>query len=127
VRYDEDQDRPEINRALLRRVLNYGLAYKKEMVVVLVTIVIISLLSLLPPLLIGDLIDNAIPNEDLRRVTLLGVGMVLVPLLNGVSAFCSDGLRLPSAKGSSSTCAASSLHICSECRLASLPRPVPGS
>ena len=51
--------------------------------VVLVTIVIISLLSLLPPLLIGDLIDNAIPNEDLSRVTLLGAGMVLVPLLNG--------------------------------------------
>ncbi|MDJ0663795.1 MAG: ABC transporter ATP-binding protein [Acidimicrobiia bacterium] len=53
------------------------------MVIVLVTIVIISLLSLLPPLLIGDLIDNAIPNEDLGRVTLLGAGMVLVPLLNG--------------------------------------------
>ncbi len=51
--------------------------------IVLVTIVIISLLSLLPPLLIGDLIDNAIPDEDLQRVTLLGVGMVLVPLLNG--------------------------------------------
>lgn len=83
VRYDEDQDRPEINRVLLRRVLRYGLAYKREMIVVLVTIVIISLLSLLPPLLIGDLIDNAIPNEDLGRVTLLGVGMVLVPLLNG--------------------------------------------
>ncbi|MDJ0952831.1 MAG: ABC transporter ATP-binding protein [Acidimicrobiia bacterium] len=53
------------------------------MVIVLVTIVIISLLTLLPPLLIGDLIDNAIPNENLGRVTWLGVGMVLVPLLNG--------------------------------------------
>ena len=53
------------------------------MVIVLVTIVIISLLSLLPPLLIRDLIDNAIPGEDLGRVTWLGIGMVLVPLLNG--------------------------------------------
>ncbi|MDJ0924640.1 MAG: ABC transporter ATP-binding protein, partial [Acidimicrobiia bacterium] len=53
------------------------------MAIVLVTILIISLLSLLPPLLIGDLIDNAIPDEDLGRVTLLGIGMVLVPLLNG--------------------------------------------
>ncbi len=68
---------------MLRRVLDYGLVYKKEMVIVLVTIVIISLLTLLPPLLIGDLIDNAIPNENLGRVTWLGVGMVLVPLLNG--------------------------------------------
>jgi ATP-binding cassette subfamily B protein len=53
------------------------------MVIVLVTILIISLLSLVPPLLIGDLIDNAIPDEDLVRVTWLGIGMVLVPLLNG--------------------------------------------
>ena len=51
--------------------------------VVLVTIVIISLLSLLPPLLIRDLIDTAIPNKDIGRVTWLGIGMVLVPLLNG--------------------------------------------
>ena len=64
-------------------MLGYALSYRREMAVVLVTIVIISLLSLLPPLLIGDLIDNAIPDEDLGRVTLLGVGMVLVPLLNG--------------------------------------------
>ena len=83
VRYDEDQDQPKLNRSLLRRVLGYGLAYKREMTVVLVTIVIISLLSLIPPLLIGDLIDNAIPEEDLGRVTWLGIGMVLVPLFNG--------------------------------------------
>lgn len=83
VRYDEDQDQPKLNRALLKRVLGYGLVHKRKMVVVLVTIVIISLASLIPPLLIGDLIDNAIPNEDLGRVTLLGIGMVLVPLFNG--------------------------------------------
>lgn len=68
---------------MLRRVLDYGLTYKKELVIVLVTIVIISLLSLLPPLLIRDLINDAIPAKDLGRVTLLGVGMVLVPVLNG--------------------------------------------
>lgn len=50
---------------------------------VLLTIVIISLLSLVPPLLIGNLIDSAIPDKDIGRVTLLGIGMVLVPLLNG--------------------------------------------
>lgn len=64
-------------------MLGYGLAYKREMAIVLLTIVIISLLSLVPPLLIGNLIDSAIPEEDLGRVTWLGIGMVLVPLLNG--------------------------------------------
>lgn len=64
-------------------MLDYGLVYKKEMIIVLVTIVFISLLSLLPPLLIRSLLDDAIPAEDLRKVTFLGLGMVLVPLLNG--------------------------------------------
>jgi ATP-binding cassette subfamily B protein len=64
-------------------VLGYGLAYKKEMAIALVTILIISLASLVPPLLIKDVIDNAIPNKDLGRVTTLGIVMVVVPLVNG--------------------------------------------
>jgi ATP-binding cassette subfamily B protein len=83
VRYDEEQDRPEIDRALLRRVLSYATAYKPQLAVVLGTIVAISLLSLVPPLLIRQLLDVAIPEEDLRMVTLLGLGMVAIPLLNG--------------------------------------------
>jgi ATP-binding cassette subfamily B protein len=48
------------------------------------TILVISLLSLLPPLLMRDLIDRAIPARDLGRLTLLGLGMVAVPLVSGV-------------------------------------------
>jgi len=51
---------------------------------VLGTIVLITLVGLLPPLLMRDLIDRAIPSGDLGRVTLLGLGMVAVPLLSGV-------------------------------------------
>ncbi|MGA9595134.1 MAG: ABC transporter ATP-binding protein [Acidimicrobiia bacterium] len=64
-------------------MLGYGRAYKKEMVIALVTILIISITSLAPPLLIRDLLNNAIPNSDLGRVTVLGIGMILVPLING--------------------------------------------
>jgi ATP-binding cassette subfamily B protein len=83
VRHDEEQDQPEIDRALLRRVLGYGKPYRGILLAVFITIFIISGLSLLPPLLIRDLLDEAIPNEDLGRVTLLGLGMVAVPLING--------------------------------------------
>ena len=58
--------------------------YKGQVVVVLITIVVISLFSLLPPLLMRALIDTAIPAGNLRMVTLLGLGMVAVPLVNGV-------------------------------------------
>ena len=83
VRYDEEADRPTVDRALVRRVLSYARPYRRELAVVLVTIVVISLLSLLPPLLMRSLIDTGIPDEDLRLVTLLGLGMVAVPLING--------------------------------------------
>jgi len=51
---------------------------------VLATIVAITLISLLPPLLMRDLIDRAIPDENLGRVSVLGLLMVAVPLLNGI-------------------------------------------
>ena len=41
-----------------------------------------SVLSVIPPLLIRELVDRAIPEADIGRLTLLGVGMVAVPLVN---------------------------------------------
>ncbi len=52
--------------------------------VMLLTIVGISLLSLIPPLLIRDLIDIALPEEDLARLNLLALGMVAVPVASGL-------------------------------------------
>jgi ATP-binding cassette subfamily B protein len=83
MRHDETQ-RPEVDRALLRRVFSYARPYRSHLIIVLVTIVIITLVSLLPPLLMRQLIDVAIPEEDLGLVTRLGLAMVAVPLINGV-------------------------------------------
>ena len=84
MRHDETQSAPEIDRALVRRVLTYARPYKVQVTIVLATIVVISLLTLLPPLLMRALIDTAIPEGDIRVVTYLGLGMVAVPLINGV-------------------------------------------
>jgi len=65
-------------------VLQYGAPYKTKIVVVLATILVISVLSVVPPLIMRTLIDRAIPDEDLRLVTLLGLAMVAVPVVNGV-------------------------------------------
>ncbi|MFQ5944914.1 MAG: ABC transporter ATP-binding protein [Anaerolineae bacterium] len=84
VRYDEEQDRPEVSPALLRRVAGYGRPYWRGVLVMLVTMVGISLLSLVPPLLIRDLIDTALPEGDLARLNLLALAMVAVPVGNGL-------------------------------------------
>jgi ATP-binding cassette subfamily B protein len=84
IRYDEDQDRPQISRDLLRRVWAYAGDYWRGILVILLTILGISLLSLLPPLLIRDLIDQALPKGDVRRLNFLALGMVAVPVINGL-------------------------------------------
>ena len=84
LQYDEEQDRPAVDRRLLRRVLGYARPYHRLLWLVLGTIVGGTLVGLIPPLLMRDLIDHAIPAGSLHRVTLLGLGMVAVPLVSGV-------------------------------------------
>ncbi len=84
IRYDEEQDRPDISSDLLKRVAVHARPYWKGVVIILVTILGISLLSLLPPLLIRDLIDTALPDSDIPRLNRLALGMIAVPLVNGL-------------------------------------------
>lgn len=100
IRYDEEQDRPTVSTGLLKRVGNYARPYVRSVVVILITMLLISLLSLIPPLLIRDLLDRAIPEGDLSRLNLLALGMVAVPLINGLlgvaqryaSAYVGEGI-----------------------------------
>jgi ATP-binding cassette subfamily B protein len=84
IRYDEERDRPEVSGELLRRVWSYAKPYWKLVALILVTIMGISLLSLVPPLLIRDLIDHALPDRNVSRLNLLALGMIAVPLINGL-------------------------------------------
>jgi len=84
LRYDEEQDRPEINRALIRRALAYGRPYLGRIAAMPLLILVVTLLGLAPPLLVRDLIDRALPQSDFQRLTLLALGMLAVPLVNGL-------------------------------------------
>ena len=84
LRYDESQGRPRVDRRLLHQVLARARPYWGSMSLVLVTIVIISLLGLIPPLLIRDLIDNALPNGDYARLNQLALAMIAIPIVSGL-------------------------------------------
>jgi ATP-binding cassette subfamily B protein len=84
IRYDEAQDRPKVSRALLRRVASYATPYRGRIALMLLTIVGIALLSIIPPLLYRNLIDEAIPNRDIARLNWLALGMIGVPLASGL-------------------------------------------
>lgn len=82
LQYDEENDRPELDRRLLRRVWAYGRPYRGALVGVLATVFVISGLAVVPPIIMRELVDVALPDGDLRLLTMLGAGMVAVPLVS---------------------------------------------
>jgi len=84
IRYDEERDRPEVSRALLRRVASYARPYWLQALLMIGLIVLISFLNLIPPLLYRDLLDSALPNGDVTRLNLLAVGVIGINLLVGL-------------------------------------------
>jgi ATP-binding cassette subfamily B protein len=84
IRYDEERDRPTIDRSVLRRVAAYARPYWREVALTIGLITLSSLLALIPPLLYRDLIDNALPNRNAARLNWLALGIIGVPLLTGL-------------------------------------------
>jgi ATP-binding cassette subfamily B protein len=84
IRHDEERDRPQVSRTLLKRVAGYVRPYATRTALLLGLILLSAVLSLIPPLLYRDLLDNALPNENATRLNLLALGMVGVPLLIGL-------------------------------------------
>ncbi len=86
ISYDETKGSAQIDRALLRRVFGYARPHLSSIAIVLVTIVGISLLQLIPPLLYRDLIDNVLPNRDTARLNRLAALMLSIPIINGLAS-----------------------------------------
>ncbi len=81
---DDSKPRPKLDRRLLRRVFAYGKPHWRAVTVVLVTIVVISLMDLVPPLLYRELIDHVLPNHDMSRLNWLAAAMLGIPILSGL-------------------------------------------
>ena len=84
ISHDDRKEQPSITRDLIRRVWRFAQPYHLQVIALLVTILIISGISLVSPLLYRDLIDVAIPDRNYRRLNLLALGMIGIPMINGV-------------------------------------------
>ena len=87
IKYDDKRNRPKISSRLLRRVWLYAKPYRWKILGLLATIFAITGLGLIPPLLLRDLIDNAIVNRNPDRINILAIGMIGVPLLSAAIGF----------------------------------------
>jgi ATP-binding cassette subfamily B protein len=80
----DTESKPQLTWALLKRVLGYARPYRGGIAMMLATIAITTGLGLLTPLILRDLIDRTLPSGNAARLNLLALGLVLIPVLNGV-------------------------------------------
>lgn len=90
--HNEKDDRPVVTRDLMRRVSQFARPYIKYILLLLVGIFLSTGISLLSPLLMRALIDDAIPNEDFRMLNLLAIGLIAIPVVNGLIGVWQRGL-----------------------------------
>ncbi|MBI2323005.1 MAG: ABC transporter ATP-binding protein, partial [Chloroflexi bacterium] len=81
LNYAEVTERP---RADVRRILGCFRPYTWPIALAVLCVLVNALLGVLPPLLIKQAIDDAIPRGDLWQLHLLALGMIAVPLLAGL-------------------------------------------
>lgn len=84
ISHDPTQGKPRVDRKLLRRVLEYARPYWWMVLLILVAIVAISLIELLPPLILRQLIDTTLPDKDLQQLNLLALALLAIPVLSGL-------------------------------------------
>jgi len=80
------RDDPKVQNAgvSIPRALGYLRPYRSQVAVILVCLIVVAVLLAVPPLLIRELIDVAIPDGNRRLLNLLVIGMVALYLVNGL-------------------------------------------
>ncbi|MFT7600457.1 MAG: ATP-binding cassette subfamily B protein [Acidimicrobiales bacterium] len=74
----------KIEKQAAKRVWQFAQPYRRMVTGFLVAVVLQALLGLVPPLLFGRIIDNAIPNEDRRLLAIFAIFIVGAAFLEGV-------------------------------------------
>ncbi len=82
--HDEEQDRPVVTRELLARVWGFARPYTGKVLLLMFSIVLTTAITLVSPLIMRSLIDDAIPNGNIRLLNILAVALILVPVVNGL-------------------------------------------
>ncbi|MEE8422105.1 MAG: ABC transporter ATP-binding protein [Dehalococcoidia bacterium] len=81
--WGDEQDNA-ISWPLLGRILRYARPYRKLIVFTLLLVLVSASLSLIPPLLIKQLIDGAIPSGDRTQLVILAAAMIAIPVVTGL-------------------------------------------
>ncbi len=83
MKFDENLEKPDLSPAMLRRIAAYFIPYRKRTLAVLAVLVVTSLLGLLPPLLIQQIVDRALPGKDMRLLSWLVLASLGATIASG--------------------------------------------
>jgi ATP-binding cassette, subfamily B, bacterial len=76
--------KPQVTRKLLARVLAYARPYMGQIIGMLVSILLTTGLSLLSPLIFRTMIDKVLPAKDFNRLILMAIALLLIPVVSGL-------------------------------------------
>jgi ATP-binding cassette, subfamily B, bacterial len=76
-------EKPSVTWDLLKRVMQYATPYHWHIVGMLILILLSTGITLLNPLIMRDLIDNAIPSGNITRLIWLAVALLALPVVSG--------------------------------------------
>ena len=72
-----------MRKANLRRIFPLFRSYRPQLAVVFTLIIFSALLGVIPAFLLRGVLDTAIPENDMRLLTALVAGMILIPIVTG--------------------------------------------
>ncbi|KJR49575.1 Lipid A export ATP-binding/permease protein MsbA [Desulfosporosinus sp. I2] len=81
---DDTIEMPKVTRKMITRIVSYFIPYWMRMLMVIGTIIVASILGLVPPILIKNIIDKALPEKDLKLLSLFIVISIGVTILLGL-------------------------------------------
>lgn len=87
LKFDDDAQKANLSKALLLRIVKFFMPYWKQTLLVMAVLIVTAVLGILPPLFIQQIIDQALPDKNLRLLVLLvlaSLGTTVVAGLLGV-------------------------------------------
>jgi ATP-binding cassette, subfamily B, bacterial len=75
---------PAVRRANFKRIVSLFRPYRKRLAVVCTLIVFSAGIGVISPFLLRQVLDVAIPEDNVRLLTALVAGMVIIPIVTGV-------------------------------------------
>ncbi len=96
---EEEDNLSKMTWALVRRVFTYARPYTRQLIIMLAIILVSTGISLLSPLIIRDLIDNTLPNQNLTRLNMLALALLIIPIASAILAIYQRWLNASVGEG----------------------------